>query len=316
FYRGRDATILAANESFERVAALIWTNDKRFSFPIFSNTYQRDFRESWLNLKSLKPVERFQTLLPLAEADDLAALDLRRDTVAATGMRILWFMTGVATGEDPMGGIAQALRRAWAPDIEGAAELINTTLVLFADHELNVSTFTVRCAASAGTTPYSAVCAGLAALRGYKHGAASERVEALFQEAESIGSVERAIANRLRLGEKIPGFGHAVYRDVDPRASLLLRKLEDRFPGSKDLLLAREIIETTHRLVPDRYNIDLALTALVRVLNMPEGSAMALFALGRTAGWIGHAIEQYERDQLIRPRARYTGLRPPQISES
>ncbi len=316
FYRGRDATILAANESFERVAALIWTNDKRFSFPIFSNTYQRDYRESWLKLKKLKPVERFQTLLPLAEADDLAALDLRRDTVAATGMRILWFMTGVATGEDPMGGIAQALRRAWAPEIDGAAELINTTLVLFADHELNVSTFTVRCAASAGTTPYSAVCAGLAALRGYKHGAASERVEALFQEAESIGSVERAIANRLRIGEKIPGFGHAVYRDVDPRASLLLRKLEDRFPGSKDLLLAREIIEQAHRLVPDRYNIDLALTALVRVLNMPEGSAMALFALGRTAGWIGHAIEQYERDQLIRPRARYTGLRPPQISNS
>jgi len=316
FYRGRDATILAAKESFERVAALIWTGDKRFSFPIFSNTYQRDFRESWLKMKALKPVERFQILLPLAEADDLAALDLRRDAVAATGMRILWFMTGVATGVDPMGGIAQALRRAWAADIDGAAELINTTLVLFADHELNVSTFTVRCAASAGTTPYSSVCAGLAALRGYKHGAASERVESLFQEVESAGSTELAIADRLRLGEKIPGFGHAVYRDVDPRASMLLHKLEDTFPESKDLQLAREIIDTTHRLVPDRYNIDLALTALVRVLKMPEGSAMALFALGRTAGWIGHAIEQYERDQLIRPRAKYVGLRPPSISNS
>ena len=86
--------------------------------------------------------------------------------------------------------------------------------------------------------------------------------------------------------------------------------LEDRFPGSKDLHLAREIIDTTHRLVSDRYNIDVALTALVRVLNMPEGSGMALFALGRTAGWIGHAIEQYERDRLIRPRAKYVGLQP------
>ena len=314
FYRGHDAAILAANESFERVAALIWTGDTRFSFPIFSNTYQRDYREAWLELNTLKPVERFQVLLPLAEADDLAALDLRRNTVAATGMRMLWFMTGVVTGEDPMGGIAKALRRAWAADVDGAAELINTTLVLFADHELNVSTFTVRCAASAGTTPYSAVCAGLAALRGYKHGAASERVEALFQEAETIGSVEQAIANRLRIGEKIPGFGHAVYHDVDPRASLLMRKLEERFPDSKDLRLAREIIETTHRLVPDRFNIDLALTALVRVLKMPEGSAMALFALGRTAGWIGHAIEQYERDRLIRPRAKYVGQRPANVS--
>ena len=252
-------------------------------------------------------------MLPLAEAEDLAALDLRRSAVAATGMRILWFLTCVATGEDPMGGIAQALRRAWAPDVEGAAELINTTLVLFADHELNVSTFTARCAASAGATPYSAVCAGLAALRGYKHGAANERVEALFREAESTGDIERTIVARLRLGEKIPGFGHAVYRDVDPRARLLLDMLEELFPGSRELQLARDIVDITHRLVSDRYNIDVALTALVRVLNMPEGSGMALFALGRTAGWIGHAIEQYEIDQLIRPRAKYVGLRPPRV---
>lgn len=309
FYRGRDALVLAATESFERVAALIWTGDPKFSFPILASGFE-NHREARLHLQALRPVDRFQALLPLAEAEDPAALDLRPAAVAATGMRILWFMTGVVTGENPVGGIARAVRRAWTADIEGAVELINTTLVLFADHELNVSTFTARCAASAGATPYSAVCAGLAALRGYKHGAANERVELLFKEAEATGDVERTIVGRLRRGEGIPGFGHAVYRDVDPRARLLLDMLEDRFPGSKDLHLAREIIDTTHRLISDRYNIDVALTALVRVLNMPEGSGMALFALGRTAGWIGHAIEQYERDQLIRPRAKYVGPQP------
>ena len=309
YYRGRDALELAASESFERVAALIWTGDPKFSFPILGNAFGES-RESRAHFQAFGPVERFQALLPLAEAEDLAALDLRPAAVAATGMRILWFMTGMATGEDPVGGIARAIGRAWTADIEGAVELINTTLVLFADHELNVSTFTARCAASAGATPYGAVCAGLAALRGYKHGAANERVELLFKEVEATGDVERTIAGRLRRGEGIPGFGHAVYRDVDPRARLLLNMLEDRFPGSKNLHLAREIIDTTHRLISDRYNIDVALTALVRVLNMPERSGMALFALGRTAGWIGHAIEQYERDRLIRPRAKYVGVRP------
>ena len=315
YYRGRDVLHLAAAESFERVAALIWTGDTRFRFSVPPRNILDD-RSSWSGLQTLKPVERFQALLPLAEAEDFAAYDLRPEAVAATGMRILWFLTAVATGENPLGGIARAVSRAWTAEKDGAAELINTTLVLFADHELNVSTFTARCAASAGATPYSAVGAGLAALRGYKHGAAHERVETLFQEAESSGSVEQTIVARLRRGEGIPGFGHAVYRDVDPRARLLLEMLEARFPRSKDLELAQEIIETTHRLVADRYNIDLALTALVRVLNMPEGSGMALFALGRSAGWIGHAIEQYERDRLIRPRAKYVGLRPPEVSSS
>ena len=309
YYRGQDVLHLAATESFERVAALIWTGDPRFRFSIPTKNPQ-DSKESWLGLRSLRPVERFQALLPVAEAEDFAAFDLRPEAVAVTGMRILWYMTGVATGENPLGGIARAVRSAWTSGTDGAAELINTTLVLFADHELNVSTFTARCAASAGATPYSAVCAGLAALRGYKHGAAHERVEGLFQEAESSGNLEQTIVARLRRGERIPGFGHAVYRDVDPRARLLLEMLRERFPQSKDLELAQEIIDVTHQLVSDRYNIDLALTALVRVLNMPEGSGMALFALGRTAGWIGHAIEQYERDRLIRPRAKYVGLQP------
>ncbi|MBT4138107.1 MAG: hypothetical protein HOE48_09340 [Candidatus Latescibacteria bacterium] len=235
---------------------------------------------------------------------------MRTDAVVKTGARILRLLVRVATQGKMGDSIAETLQWAWAPDFPEAVDLINTMLILYADHELNTSAFTARCVASAGATPYGAVGAGLAALQGYKHGAASERTELLFREAELSGNVERTIADRLRLGELISGFGHAVYRDVDPRAKLMLDCIAKRFPDSPHLALAREIIDVTHRLTTVHYNVDLALTTLVRVLGLPDGSAMALFALGRVAGWIGHAIEQYELDQLIRPRARYVGVHP------
>lgn len=313
YYRGQNALLLAQSESVERVAALIWTGD--LDTPISGLTApEHDLSERVETVvdcvRDLKPVERFTAVLPVAGAEDLAAYDLNRDAVVQTGARILHLLVQVATLCHLSGGIAQTLQQVWAPDVPEAVDLINMTLILYADHELNTSAFTARCAASAGATPYGAVCAGLAALQGYKHGAASERTELLFREAELRGDVERVIVDRLRLGEKISGFGHAVYRDVDPRAELLLTCLAERFPDSPHVKLAREIIDVTQRLTTVHYNIDLALTTLVRVLGVPEGSAMALFALGRVAGWIGHAIEQYESDQLIRPRARYTGHHP------
>ena len=91
---------------------------------------------------------------------------------------------------------------------------------------------------------------------------------------------------------------------------MLLGKIEKRFPNAPDLVLAHQIIDITHRLTSRRYNVDLALITLIRVLKLPDYCAMTLFALGRIVGWIGHAIEQYEVDQLIRPRAKYVGPQP------
>ena len=317
YYRGYDALSLAVHESIERVAALIWTGNLDADLPVLIHPDAGELsprcRDMLARLDGLKPIERFQALLPIAAAEDLAAYDLRPEAVIQTGGRILRCLTAMVVGEGTGEGIAQALQKAWAADFPDAVSLIDTTLILYADHELNTSAFAARCAASAGATPYGAVCAGLAALQGYKHGAASERTEALFREAEVQGDVERTVVNRLRCGEKISGFGHAVYRDVDPRARLLLEQIEAQFPNAPDLALAQEIIDVTHRLTSVRYNIDLALTTLVRVLKMPDGCAMALFALGRIAGWIGHTIEQYETDELIRPRAKYVGRQPIEV---
>ena len=312
YYRGQNALTLAKTESIERVAALIWTGNLDADLAGLRDDDDLSPRcwEMLNRIEDLKPVERFQALLPVAGSEDLAAYDLRPEAVVQAGARILRFLTGVAVAQKTGEGIAKALQKVWAPDLEDAVGLINAVLILFADHELNISAFSARCAASAGATPYGAVSAGLAALQGYKHGAASERTEAVFREAEALGDVERTIVERLRRGEGISGFGHAVYRDVDPRGVVLLEQIEAYFPDSKDLTLAREIIDVTHRLTSVRFNVDLALVVLVRVLGMPEGSAMTLFALGRTVGWVGHAIEQYEVDQLIRPRAKYIGLQP------
>jgi citrate synthase len=313
YYRGYSALDLSTSQTFEQVASLIWTGSLASTI-LSPSPLSPQCQTILAHLSHLKPTEKFQSLLPIAASEDLAAYDLRPEAVVQTSGRILRFLTAVAVGESSDKGIAQTIQRAWAPHHPEAVELINATLILYADHELNASAFTARCAASTGATPYGAVCAGLAALQGYKHGAASERTEALFREIEMRGNARQTIVDRLRLGELLPGFGHAIYRDVDPRAKLLLERIAEQFPQSPDLSLTNHIITITHELTTLRYNIDLILTTLVRVLKMPEGSAMALFALGRVAGWIGHAIEQYKTDQIIRPRARYIGPQPGQTN--
>jgi citrate synthase len=256
-------------------------------------------------------MEAFGISLQSAEAEDPAAYDLRSAAVARTGARILRLLAAVVSGgqgvEDT---VAQALQRRWIPEEIGAVTLLNRALVLCADHELNVSSFTARCVASAGATPYAVVIAGLAALGGVKHGGNTERVEAFLAEAEAVGDAKGVIVSRLRRGEVVPGFGHQLYPEGDPRAETLLAAVTAAYPGSEALKLADEAAESAGDLMDELPNVDFALVVLARVLGLPPGGALALFALGRTVGWIGHAIEQYETDKIIRPRARYIGEQP------
>ena len=214
------------------------------------------------------------------------------------------------TGGAP--GIAVTLARAWAPGREPAARLISAALVLCADHELNVSSFTARCAASAGATPYAVVAAGLAALTGVKHGGHGERVEAFLREvgAQRGAGTRAAIAARLKRGESLPGFGHELYPEGDPRCAELLQLAAEALPRSPAVALGRVVAAHAFDLVGERPNLDFGLVIAARALDLPPGGALALFAIGRTIGWIGHAIEQYRLDRLIRPRARYIGEAP------
>jgi citrate synthase len=181
--------------------------------------------------------------------------------------------------------------------------------VLCADHELNISTFTARCVASAAASPYDVVSAALAALKGSRHGGATERVYSLFSEAGTARRARTVLANRLRHGERIAGFGHPLYREGDPRAALLMRMAEAG-GNEAEWRLIRSFAEAGRELLHDLPNLDFALVAMARTHGLPRRAPFQLFALGRTVGWVAHAIEQYEAGDLIRPRARYVGPAP------
>ena len=316
YYRGRDALRLAHESTVEEVAVLIWTGDPALRlFPDEPAVLSPRLREAHDGVADLAPLEAFGVLLPLAAAEDLAAYDLRPAAVARTGVRILRTLVAIAGG-DGGGGVAEILARGWASGEPDAKFLINAALILCADHELNVSAFTARCVASAGATPYAAVAAGLAALGGTRHGGQTELVEALLREVGDGGEARSALAGRLRRGEGIPGFGHSLYPEGDPRGRELLRLAAGARPRSPHVALAQDVSEVARGLIREEPTLDLGLVALARVLGLPPGAPLALFALGRTIGWIGHAIEQYEDGSLIRPRARYTGEGPPRDAEA
>ena len=310
YYRGRDVLSLAAENTIEQVASLIWTGDISGEADIFQgvSVLPASFDIASESLRSLAPVGLFQALLPLAAVGDAASYDLRPLSVARTGVRILRFLTAVAAGGDALeGGVSRTLQRAWTPLLPEAVALLDAALILCADHELPVSTFAARCVASSGATPYAVATAGLAAVQGVKHGGAIELTETFLGEVEASGDARGVIAGRLRRGERVPGFGHSLYPEGDPRGAALLGLVEKVLPQSPSVGLSGEVAREAHNLIGERPTVDFGLATLARALELPSGSAVALFALGRTVGWIGHAIEQYESDAIIRPRARYVG---------
>jgi citrate synthase len=312
YYRGRDVAALAGEKSVEEVAALIWTGDEAMTpalFPAEMSGPSRHIRNVVDSVAGLTPFEVFQVMLPVAAADDPAAYDLRPGAVARTGARILRLMTDVAAGESAP-GLAATLQRGWSPDDPEAADLLGSALVFCVDHELPVSTFAGRCVASSEATPYAVVLAGLAALGGVKHGGEIELVEAFLREVDAAGDARGVISGRLRRGERIPGFGHSLYPEGDPRGAGLLRLTAGAYPESIAVTLSDSVAGEMLQLMGERPTVDFALATVARALELPPGGAVALFALGRTVGWIGHAIEQYRSGSLIRPRARYVGEQP------
>lgn len=308
YYRGHDALHLAQTRSFEEAAALLWTG--AFDPGDYFAPPREPFSIPPPPQDNLPPIARFQLALPPAAAADLAAFDRAPPAVARRGGRILHLLTAAVTGHLPTGPLAGSLQLAWRPEQPETAALLNSALILCADHELNVSSFTARCAASAHATPYGVVLAGLAALEGARHGGYTGRVEALFREAGTADFAQETIVGRLRRGATLPGFGHRLYPDGDPRGRLLLERVTAVYPDHPAVHLAEALAEAAQKASGQWPTIDFGLVTLTQTLELGPGTALALFALGRTAGWIAHAIEQYGREEMIRPRARYVGPAP------
>ena len=302
FYRGRDAAELAAKASLEETARLLWncSEDPFGAAPPLT----RSAAKLIASLADVFPLDRCMAVLPVAGVG--SAMTWQRDErrLWHDGAMLLRLMAGAATGTAPSDApVHLHVARAWGLSARGA-HAIRAALVLCADHELNSSAFAVRVVASTGASLAACVAAGLSALSGPRHGGQTSLVEILFEEAERFGDAARMVHERLRRGDILPGFGHPLYRGGgDPRALALLALL----PPDATREALREAMDAVRGVQP---NIDFALVALRRALRLKPGSALALFAIGRTTGWIAHALEQQAEDKPIRPRARYTGPAP------
>jgi citrate synthase len=160
--------------------------------------------------------------------------------------------------------------------------------------------------------PFAVVATGLGAMGGALHGGAALGAELMLSSASSPADAPRVVGDVLRRGEKLPGFGHFVYTDGDPRANLLLELIGAYAPASPQLAIASAVTDEARRRALPEPNIEFALAVLAGVAGMIRGAGEAIFATGRTAGWLAHALEEYERNIPIRPRGIYIG--PPAVS--
>jgi len=328
-YRGRAALELAAEgRSFEWVAEGLWSGD--WSERPEPTGWQPDGLGLDLDalLKILPPrVEPLSVLtqiIPLLAARDPARFSWNSNDVLRHSRVLLRRCVAVlAIGRHDEVEAAEAINRslaapnsaaaiaaAFSKDLdERALSALNQALVVTADHELNASAFAARVVASTGADIYGCISAALAALSGPRHGGAADRLNRLLREG---GSAQSLIAEQHRRGEVIEGFGHPIYAPHnDPRGELLvdIARGFDRSRGPVESVL--ELVDAMREGGFGGPSIDVGLVAIARALDLPLGSATALFAIGRSVGWVAHALEQYEAGYLVRPRARYRDDRRP-----
>lgn len=307
-YRGVPAVALAEEGSLEQAATLLWGVDAADPFDPANMPVVGDaMRSIGAATKAAGPLSRAIAVLAVAGETDPRAFNRTPTGRAQTGARVMRLLAAAILDAAPSARpLHEQVADAWAPGDARARGLMRRALVLLADHELNASSFTVRCAASTGLNLYDATIAGLAALKGPRHGGAGPLAAQMVADLAE-GDMAGKIRERVALGNPVPGFGHSVYRDGDPRADALLSALARAGADRRLAVEAPALITEATGLRP---NIDFALAVLVRMLALPAGGETALFAIARAAGWIAHAMEQLEAGTLIRPRARYVGPSP------
>jgi citrate synthase len=306
FYRGRRVADLAVSHPFESVATLLWTGELPDRDPFPTDAPLVDVVRTALAAlpDGARTTDRFKVAAAVLGATDPLRFDLSPAAVVRVGRRLIGVFADALPGAAGDGDrVAQRLAGKLG-DRPVDPALLDLALVLLADHDLAVSTVAVRVAASARAHPYSVVSAGLGAVDGQYHGVASTLAYRFLRDAadDPLG----ALAERQRTGG-VPGFGHRVYRDRDPRAEVL-------FTALRRHEAAREVMATVDAITPGAGtfpNVDLALAALMHAFGLRPDAGEAIFALARCAGWLAHAIEEYREPGLrFRPVGVYTGERP------
>ncbi len=322
-YRGQLAVALAAaGAGFEAVAELLWTG----TLPAAPLRWEAGEAPELAGVLPLLPGDAphasvFPLLVAARAASDAGRFDPTPEGVLPRARALIRLLAaGLALPRAPVrarraaraGRLCEVVARAlFVPAEPAKLAAIDALLILLADHELNASTFAARIAASTHADLYAVLQAGLATLSGPLHGATSDRFEALLVEVGSPERAERVVQERARRGERIPGFGHPFYGAAgDARARALLERAWELGAGVPAVAVVNAVIGAMERAGKPPANVDSAAVALRAALGMPAGAVAGLFAVGRAAGWVAHALEQAATGHLLRPRARYKGPLP------
>jgi citrate synthase len=281
YYRGVDVTAIAGDWSFERTAEWLWSGRDEPHPPW---TAPDEWRSLALGAVGERPADRLRSaaaaLGTVAEQSVDACVSTGRAMIPALLEALP--LLGRAAPQDATIAAQLWPRLTRQPSTPARLRLLDAALVLLADHDMAVSTVAARVAASAWASPAACVLAGLAAHSGVLHGSESTR---------AVEALRRGDADLTRW------CGHIVYEGDDPRTRALLRLLPDS-------PVRRQVEQAA------KANVDLALAALAVECEMVDGAGEAIFAIARTAGWLAHAAEEYERPFRFRPRASYVGPAP------
>ncbi|MFE3886015.1 citrate/2-methylcitrate synthase [Streptomyces lydicus] len=321
YFRGVDSSELAGRYSYEEVAEWLWTGELRpgIRFTAPPDALSTAHRAVQALPAHSGPVDRLRVAAIAAAAADPLRFDLSEDTVVGTARNLIPTLVDALPPHNAKQSASGPLAmRLWSrltsePADAAALRALDAALLLLIDHDLAASTFAVRVAASARAHPYAIVSAGFGALDGVLHGAASGLAHRMLVEVRDRGSAAAVVADHLRTGRRVPGLGHRLYPGEDPRARTLFRFLEDVPRARPALQAARQVVTTTARHTELHANVDLALAVLTVSTGMPAEAGETIYAIGRTAGWIAHALEEYAEPPLrMRPSGHYHGPRPPQ----
>lgn len=293
YYRGKDVAELAEHASFESVAALLWASDERHSF---GDRPPRPL-EQWPALRKLlagqSQVNMASVLFPLLEEANPKAYDLSRAGMARTGAGILRWLAAITVGasqptDEPIPQfLARELKLA-----EPAAELLRRILILSADHGHEPSALAVRALASTGVTPWRAVIGGLSVTIGRNSKTNEfEAIHRLLTDIVASPDPARVIVQRIRIGDALPGFDAGVFPQGDPRANALLKYCGETYAGEQPWQRLKAALQAVAEIREQQPTY--ALACMFAAMRAGLGARTAFFHLGRTAGWVAHAIEQY-----------------------